>query len=182
MSVSNVINPRNIQGGMGIGISNWQLAREVSRLGHLGVISGTRIDVVIPRHLQLGDIGDNIRRALSHFPVQEIADKVIKKYFRKEGRASSLAFRQVSQLRLDSSEELIELSVCANFAEVWLAKEGHKGLVGVNYLEKIQMAHLSSLYGAMLAGVDYVLMGAGIPIQIAAVLDKLSRHEHARTG
>jgi NAD(P)H-dependent flavin oxidoreductase YrpB (nitropropane dioxygenase family) len=164
---------------MGIGISDWHLAREVSRLGHLGVISGTGIDVVIPRRLQLGDIGGHIRRALSNFPIPEIADKVIKKYFRPEGRSLNLTFRQVPQLRIDSTDELVELSVCANFAEVWLAKEGHNGVVGVNYLEKIQMAHLSSLYGAMLAGVDFVLMGAGIPIQIAAVIDKLAAHEPA---
>lgn len=179
MGVSSVMCPRIIQGGMGIGISDWRLAREVSRLGHLGVISGTGIDVVIPRHLQLGDIGGHIRRALSHFPIPEIADKVVKKYFRPDGRGNNLAFRQVPALRFEGSTELVELSVCANFAEVWLAKEGHNGIVGVNYLEKIQMAHLSSLYGAMLAGVDFVLMGAGIPIQIPAVLDKLARHEPA---
>ena len=39
------------------------------------------------------------------------------------------------------------------------------------------MPNLASLYGAMLAGVDVVLMGAGIPTQIAGILDKLSNHE-----
>ncbi len=39
------------------------------------------------------------------------------------------------------------------------------------------MATLPSLYGAMLAGVDYVLMGAGIPREIPGVLDKLSAHQ-----
>src|SRR3546814_16988156 len=33
----------------------------------------------------------------------------------------------------------------------------------------------SDLYGALLAGVDYLLMGAGIPAQIPALLDDLSR-------
>ncbi len=50
-------------------------------------------------------------------------------------------------------------------------------MVGINLLEKVQMPNLASLYGAMLAGVDVVLMGAGIPTQIAGILDKLSRHE-----
>ena len=27
-----------------------------------------------------------------------------------------------------------------NFVEVWLAKEGHDGLVGMNFLEKVQLA------------------------------------------
>src|SRR3546814_9807756 len=34
---------------------------------------------------------------------------------------------------------------------------------------------LHTIYGALLAGVDYVLMGAGIPAQIPALLDDLSR-------
>ena len=41
------------------------------------------------------------------------------------------------------------------------------------------MPNLASLYGAMLAGVDYVLMGAGIPREIPGALDALSRHEPA---
>src|SRR5690606_24561907 len=54
--------------------------------------------------------------------------------------------------------------------------EGHTGLVGVNLLTKVQMPNLHSLYGAMLAGVDYVLMGAGIPREIPGVLDAFSEH------
>ena len=60
---------------------------------------------------------------------------------------------------------------------MFLAKEGHDGVVGINYLEKIQLPTLPSLYGAMLADVDVVLMGAGIPIEIPGVLDRLARHE-----
>ncbi len=47
--------PRVIQGGMGIRISSWQLAREVTRKGELGVISGTAIDSVLVRTLQEGE-------------------------------------------------------------------------------------------------------------------------------
>ena len=70
--------------------------------------------------------------------------------------------------------ELRELCVVANFVEVWLAREGHDQPVGINYLEKIQLPHLPSIYGAMLAGVDYVLMGAGIPLKIPGALDALA--------
>ena len=65
----------------------------------------------------------------------------------------------------------------ANFVETFLAKEGHKNPVGINLLEKVQMPTMASLYGAMLAGIDYVIMGAGIPIQIPGILDKLANHE-----
>jgi nitronate monooxygenase len=69
---------------------------------------------------------------------------------------------------------LIELTIVSNFAEVFLAKEGHEGVVGINLLEKIQLPTVASLFGAMLAGVDYVLMGAGIPRMIPGVLDGLA--------
>jgi nitronate monooxygenase len=59
--------------------------------------------------------------------------------------------------------------------EVFLAKEGHDGVIGINLLEKIQLPTLPTLFGAMLAGVDYVLMGAGIPRSIPGVLDRLAQ-------
>jgi NAD(P)H-dependent flavin oxidoreductase YrpB (nitropropane dioxygenase family) len=67
----------------------------------------------------------------------------------------------------------------ANFVEVYLAKEGHSGLVGINLLTKVQLPNLASLYGAMLAKVDYVLMGAGIPREVPGVLDALAEHRPA---
>jgi nitronate monooxygenase len=41
------------------------------------------------------------------------------------------------------------------------------------------MPHLASIYGAMLAGVGYVLMGAGIPLHIPGVLDAFAAHHVA---
>lgn len=46
--------PRIIQGGMGIRISSWELARAVSQKGELGVISGTGVDTIMVRTLQNG--------------------------------------------------------------------------------------------------------------------------------
>ena len=69
-------------------------------------------------------------------------------------------------LTVQPTREQMELVVVANFVEVYLAREGHTECVGINYLEKIQLPTLPSLFGAMLAGVDYVLMGAGIPVAI----------------
>jgi len=42
------------------------------------------------------------------------------------------------------------------------------------------MPNLATLYGAMLASVDYVLMGAGIPKEIPGVLDRFAAHEAAQ--
>jgi nitronate monooxygenase len=171
--------PQIIQGGMGVGVSNWFLAREVSRSGQLGVVSGTAIDTIFVRRLQDGDPGGHMRRALKHFPIREVAEKFLKKYFLPEGRRPRASYRRIPMFSLRPSLETFELSVLANFTEIFLAKEGHKGLVGLNLLHKIQFPTISSLYGAMLAGVDYVCMGAGIPWDIPSILDKLSRHEPA---
>jgi len=174
------MHPQIIQGGMGIAVSDWRLARATSREGALGVVSGTAINSVLARRLQLGDIGGHMRRALEHFPVPRIAEEVLRTYYRAGGKGSSEPFKLTPLYRIKTSLAGLRLTVLANFAEVFLAKEGHDGKVGINYLEKVQLPHLASLYGAMLAGVDYVLMGAGIPRQIPGALDTLRHHLKAR--
>jgi NAD(P)H-dependent flavin oxidoreductase YrpB (nitropropane dioxygenase family) len=169
--------PVVIQGGMGVAVSSWQLASAVSRTGQLGVVSGTALDVVIARRLQDGDVDGDVRRALSHFPVPAMAQRVLHKFFREDGRAPGQAYIPVPKLNLRPSPAFLDLSLVAYFAEVWLAKEGHDGLVGINFLEKVQMATPSAAYGSMLAGVDYVLMGAGIPSEIPRLLNALANHE-----
>jgi nitronate monooxygenase len=165
--------PIIIQGGMGVGVSAWQLARAVSLTGQLGVVSGTAIDAVLVRRLQLGDAGGHIRRALAEFPYPEMADRILERYFVPGGKSPDVALAATPVLPAQPTQVQQELVVAANFVEVFLAKDGHDGLVGINYLEKIQTPTLPSLFGAMLAGVDYVLMGAGIPRAIPGVLDKL---------
>ncbi|WP_233204340.1 nitronate monooxygenase [Cryobacterium sp. Y62] len=169
--------PTIIQGGMGVAVSSWQLARAVSQARQLGVVSGTALDAVIVRRLQDGDEGGHVRRALAHFPVPAIANRVLQKYFRAGGRVPGTPYLPIAKLSQHPLAKSLELCVVANFAEVWLAKEGHDGLVGINFLEKVQLATPSAAYGAMLAGVDYVLMGAGIPAEIPALLTGLARHE-----
>lgn len=172
--------PMLIQGGMGVAVSSWRMARAVSRSGQLGVVSGTALDVVVARRLQDGDEGGHVRRALEHFPVPAMAERVLRRYHRPDGREPGRPYIPVPKLRLDPPARALDLAVVANFVEVWLAKEGHDGLVGINLLEKVQMATPSAAYGAMLAGVDYVLMGAGIPAEIPRMLDRLAGHEPVR--
>lgn len=160
---------------MGVGVSNWQLARAVSIAGHLGVVSGTALNSVLVRRLQDGDIGGHVRRALAHYPNPAEADRMLDSYFIEGGRNPAQPYRLVPMYSLDSSHHLVALTIIANFTEVWLAKEGHSGVVGINFLEKIQLPTLPSLYGAMLARVDYVLMGAGIPRAIPGVLDLFAK-------
>jgi len=173
-------HPVIIQGGMGAGVSNWRLAKSVSICGQMGVVSGTALDVILARRLQEGDPDGDLRRAFSRFPVSGMAQRTLDRYFIPGGKAASQPYKPVPLPAHQPGPALIELTVLANFVEVFLAKEGHAGLVGINYLEKIQLPTLPSLFGAMLAGVDYVLMGAGIPMAIPGILDQLSRGEAVR--
>ena len=165
--------PSIIQGGMGIAVSNWRLANAVSRCGQLGVVSGTALDTVFVRRLQDGDSGGHLRRAMEHFPLPAVAEHALRRYFRPEGRAGA-PYKDLPMYRHGARPERERLTMLACFVEVFLAKEGHDGEVGINLLTKIQLPTLASLYGAMLAGVGVVLMGAGIPKEIPAALDALA--------
>jgi nitronate monooxygenase len=170
-------HPRIIQGGMGAGVSNWRLARAVSETGQLGVVSGTALDQILARRLQDGDPGGHMRRGLNSFPFPAMAERIWQAYYIAGGRRDREPYRKLAMHNREDPRELRELCIAGNFVEVFLAREGHGNPVGINYLEKVQIPHLPSLYGAMLAGVDYVLMGAGIPLKIPGALDSLARHE-----
>ena len=171
--------PKIIQGGMGVGVSNWRLAQAVSKLGQLGVVSGTALDSVFVRRLADGDEGGHMRRGLDAFPFQEMAKRIWQEYFVPGGKDAGAPYKALPMHQKNDSRKLIELCMVSNFVEVFLAKEGHNNPVGINYLEKVQIPHLPSIYGAMLAGVGYVLMGAGIPLHIPGVLDAFAAHHAA---
>ena len=142
---------------MGAGVSNWRLAQAVSRIGQLGVVSGTGLADIVARRLQDGDPGGHIRRALAHFPFPRMAKNVLDSFFISGGKSKSTPYLTFPMFEL----------------------EGHANPVGINYLEKLQLPHLSSIYGALLAGAAVVIMGAGIPLAVPEVLSALSRHEPA---
>lgn len=169
--------PRIIQGGMGVGISGWRLAKTVSTSGYLGVVSGTASDALLARILEDGDPGGHYRRALEAFPIPEIANNVLREHYRAQGRLPSTPYRSLKMMQVPMLASRSELIMTATFAEVWLAKESHNNPVGINLLTKVQLPTPASLYGAMLAGVDVVLMGAGIPREIPGVLDNLALHK-----
>ncbi|HET7399441.1 MAG TPA: nitronate monooxygenase [Intrasporangium sp.] len=175
--MTSTTTPVIIQGGMGVDVSSWRLAREVSRRGQLGVVSGTALDAVLARRLQDGDAGGHLRRALAAFPDQAMAERVLGRYFRDGGRPQGAPYRPNPTLTISPTPDAVELAVLGTFAHVWLAKEDHDGPVGINLLEKVQMATPSVLLGAMVAGVDYVLMGAGIPREVPRLLTGLAAGE-----
>ncbi len=162
---------------MGVGISAWPLARAVASRGQMGVVSGVALDRILAIRLQEGDPGGHHHRALRHFPIPGVAQRILERYGDAEAFAQTGRYSSPPMFSERPETELLELAVAAAFVEVWLAKEGHDGVVGMNLLEKIQTPTLPLIYGAMLAGVDYVIMGAGIPRDIPTHMDRLARHE-----
>ncbi len=193
-----------IQGGMGVYVSNWRLAKAVAmeRPGEVaGTVSGTALDVVYVRLLQLGDPGGHARRALDALDTQfatDVGRRICDRYFIEGGKAPQALFRSAPMqmvrsedgrttfaapngeqgpipLRLD--ETIIELLIATGFAEVWLAKEGHQGKIFINFLNKIELPLIYIMYGAMLAGVDGIIVGAGNPEGLPAICARLANHE-----
>lgn len=173
--------PELIQGGMGAGISDWRLARAVTAAGEklnepvLGVVSGTGLPAIMIGRLRNGDV--NTKRALEAF------DSTLGLKIGKGIIESKLLPPPKPEVLVTGHERIrnimTNLAVTSAFAEVWLAKQEHSNPVGINLLEKIQLMHLPTLLGAMLAGVDYVLVGAGIPNQIPKVLDDFASGQPA---
>jgi nitronate monooxygenase len=145
--------------------------QRVSRLGQLGVVSGTALDSLFARRLADGDKDGSMRKGLEAFPFPEMARRIWQEYFVAGGKPSGTPYPNAPMHQRVEPRKVIELCMVANFVEVFLAREGHSNSVGINFLEKVQLPHLASIYGAMLAGVGYVLMGAGIPLHIPGVLD-----------
>jgi nitronate monooxygenase len=189
---------------MGVYVSNWRLARAVATQKSgiaAGTVSGTALDVVHLRLLQLGDPGGHIRRALAAFDSQfgvSIGQRICERYFIEGGKAPGARFKptpmhivrpedgsrtipspgdSADPVALSLDEEIVELLIATAFAEVWLAKEGHSGLVFINFLKKIELPLLYAMYGAMLAGVDGIVVGAGNPEGLPAACTRLAKHE-----
>lgn len=193
-----------IQGGMGVYVSNWRLAKAVAQ-EIPGVIAGTvsasGLDLAHTRLLQLGDPGGHIRRALAALDARfgiDIGKQVAGRYFIPGGKEPCRPYRYSPQhavraqdgsasispwtagsppVPLKVDDELVELLIATGFAEVFLAKEGHEGLIFINFLKKVDVPLTFYLYGAMLAGVDGVAVGAGNPDGIPALCSRLARHE-----
>jgi nitronate monooxygenase len=202
-------NVRLIQGGMGVYVSHWRLAQAVARERPgtaVGTVSGTGLDVVYVRLLQLGDPGGHVRSAMHALDQQygvTIGKKIVDQYFIEGGKEPDAKFRNAPQhivrpenggntipapgenkastpLYLD--EAVTELLIATGFAEVWLAKQGHQGKIFMNFLKKVELPLIYTLYGAMLAGVDGVIVGAGNPDGLPADRTLLTQHQTVSTS
>jgi len=165
--------PTIIQGGMGISVSTWRLARRVAKRGEVGVVSGTAIDSVIVRELQDGDPDDR-RRVLQTYPDEEIVRHLMDRFYKPEGRHEGESYELLPIHQFNPLVRSQRMLAAATYAEVRMAKQGHDGLIGLNLMAKLKRYSLPCLYGAMLAGVDIAFIGAGIPLEEAKQIPKLA--------
>jgi NAD(P)H-dependent flavin oxidoreductase YrpB (nitropropane dioxygenase family) len=103
---------------MGVAVSSWKLARAVASRGQLGVVSGTALDVVLARRLQLGDPGGELRQALAAFPNPAIVGEILDRYFVGGGLAPKARFKSVPMFSHRSPAHLQALAVAGGFTAV----------------------------------------------------------------
>ncbi|MFB6346855.1 MAG: nitronate monooxygenase [bacterium] len=171
--------PNIIQGGMGIAVSSWQLARTVALEDEIGVVSGTGIDTVMVRELQDGDPNDRIE-TMQSYPDQEFVEQIVNDYYIEGGKRETEPYARLPIHRFDPTIKSQKLLSLGAYTEVSLAKDGHDGKVGINFLAKLKRFNLPAMYGAMLAGVDKIFMGAGIPKEEAQQVSNLAKGKPAK--
>jgi len=158
---------------------NISLNTPVAQRGEIGVISGTAIDSVVVRELQDGDPHDR-RRVLKTYPGDEIVDPLLDRFYQPDGRAEGEPYDLLPIPQFTPRVQPQRILAAAAYTEVKMATEGHDGLVGMNLMAKLKRYSLPCLYGALLADVDIVFIGAGIPLEEAKQIPKLAVGEPAR--
>jgi NAD(P)H-dependent flavin oxidoreductase YrpB (nitropropane dioxygenase family) len=182
--------PDIFQGGMGIAISNWRLAGEVAARGAAGIVSGVAIGEVLVRRLQNDDVDPLMQQALKQFPDKKLVEDIQEQYHLPGGKDENEPYANTPSFTGDNRKLAVELNMLGAFTEVRRAQlRAHllkgqyapRGPIGINLLTKVEQTTPSALYGAMLAGVDFVVMGAGIPADIPQALDNLAKRQPAAT-
>jgi NAD(P)H-dependent flavin oxidoreductase YrpB (nitropropane dioxygenase family) len=157
---------------MGVRISSAKLANATARLGALGVVSSVGL-----RHIIIDEVRAGIQETIDivrTFPVSKYVDELL------EYAPGGNKHRQPAPLddpNPHKSELPKRLSTICAFVEVAKAKQGHDGMVGINVMWKCALTVLPSIYGAMLAGVDALLCGAGVPMELPDIVSKIRANE-----
>ena len=164
--------PRLIQAGMGVRISGARLANAASRLGALGVVSGAALRHVVIEEIRAGN--EEVLRIAKRFPVSRYVDDLLAWAPGGPKWSRPAPVDEVDPARAGLPQRL---STIAAFVEVMRAKEGHQGKVGVNVMWKCTLTVLPTILGAMLAGSDALLCGAGVPIELPDILRRFQAAE-----
>ena len=164
--------------GMGVGISSLDFTRYLLSLNLselLPTLSMVLVERLFVYELQQGDPTGDFRRALTTFPFPKPAKLVLDTFFVERGIGKK---ETVEMFTVDPSDLLNSLNICASYSYVYLAKEKSPNPISINYLTKLAMSQIGSLVGAILAGADFVTMGAGIPINIPQLMDSICKWEN----
>ncbi len=165
--------PELIQAGMGAHISCARLANATSRLGALGVVSSVGLRHIVPQQVRAGD-DDTIELAKT-FPFARYVEDLLS--YAPGGK------RHTRAIPIDVPDAVKgalakRLSVISAYIEVMRAKRGHKGMVGINVMWKCALTVLPSIYGALIAGVDAFLCGAGVPMELPEIVRRMRQGEN----
>jgi NAD(P)H-dependent flavin oxidoreductase YrpB (nitropropane dioxygenase family) len=164
--------PRLIQAGMGVHISSAALANITSRLGALGIVSGAALRHVVVEEVRAGN--EETIAAARTFPLARYIEDILA--FAPGGK------KHDAMVPMDSPDPRLSglprrLSVISAYIEVVRARKGHQGKVGINVMWKCALTVLPTIYGAMLAGADALLCGAGVPMELPDIVARIRAGE-----
>lgn len=165
--------PRLIQAGMGVHISSARLANATARLGALGVVSSAGLRHTVIEEVRRGD--SDVIAIAKTFPFPHYVDELLAfaPGNRKQNHAVPVDVPDPKRAAYPR-----RLSTIVAYVEVMRAKRGHRGQVGINVMWKCALTVLPSIYGALLAGVDVLLCGAGVPMELPDIVTKLRAGEN----
>ncbi len=159
--------PVLFQAGMGSRVSSWVMARIVSMLGALGVVSSVGLRTVMIEEVRRGN--QKVIEMAKRFPFPGHIEELL-----AFAKGCKWHKKPVPMDQFGPKGELAKrLSTIAAFIEVSLAKEGHNGLIGINVMWKLPLTVLPVIYGAMLAGVNIIIAGAGVPMELPAIVEAI---------
>ncbi len=157
---------------MGAHISSANLARETSRLGALGVVSGVGLRQIVITQIRLGDT--NAIEVARTFPIPGYFEELLRYCPGGDHADRAIPMDVPDRVRGAIAKRL---STICSYVEVRRAKAGHLGQVGINVMWKCALTALPTIYGAMLAGVDALLCGAGVPMELPDIVRRMRTGE-----
>jgi NAD(P)H-dependent flavin oxidoreductase YrpB (nitropropane dioxygenase family) len=164
--------PRLIQAGMGVHISSARLANATSRLGALGVVSGVGLRHTVIEEVRSGD--QEAIETAARFPLARYVEELLAY---APGGAKHRRPAPLDDPDPRRGARAKRLSVICAYVEVMRARAGHRGKVGINVMWKCALTVLPTIYGAMLAGVDALLCGAGVPMELPDIVLRIRAGE-----
>lgn len=160
-------------------ISGSRLTGAAGKRGCLGTVALTGTD---QRWLLAGANDDpRLKEALKRFPYQDLVREFweIVKDVPRPWRGFRWEFAQTTGSdTIEACRKNEVLAIIGAWVEVTLAFDiaGEDADIGVNLMWELSQAFLPYLYGALLANAKYIMVGAGIPRNLAGIVTDLCHH------